>query len=85
MAAKIKFTSTATPAELRGLERVIMAMLGFSERNEGLVQVDSSEMLHDYTLVLNFPLTKQAEKSIYLVMLSHEFKVRWSELRAEYR
>lgn len=85
MAAKIKFTSTASDNALRGLERTIMAMLGYSERNEGLVKVEKLDMVHDYVLVLDFPLTKQAEKAIYLVMRSHEFEVQWTELNEEYR
>lgn len=42
-------------------------------------------MVHDYVLVLAFPLTKQAEEAIYLVMRSHEFEVQWTELNEEYR
>lgn len=85
MAAKIEFTSTADDNALRGLERTIMAMLGYSERNEGLVKVEKLDMVHDYVLVLAFPLTKQAEEAIYLVMRSHEFEVQWTELNEEYR
>lgn len=88
MAARIKFTSGASESELRGLERTIMAMLGFSERNEGLVRVEENEDstdIEDYILVLDFPLTKLAEKSIYITMLSHEFHIHWSELHEEHR
>lgn len=85
MAAKIEFTSTATDNALRSLERTIMAMLGYSERNEGLVKVEKLDMVHDYILVLDFPLTKQAEEAIYLVMRCPEFEVKWTELNEEYR
>lgn len=85
MAAKIKFTSTAPDNALRGLERTIMAMLGYSERNEGLVTIEKLDMVHDYVLVLSFPLTRQAEKAVYLLMRSHEFEVQWSELDEEHR
>nr|DAR54685.1 MAG TPA: hypothetical protein [Caudoviricetes sp.] len=88
MAARIKFTSGAGESDLRKLERTIIAMLGFSERNEGIVRVEENEdstTVEDYILVLDFPVTKLAEENIYRVMQAPEFCVHWSEIHEEYR
>lgn len=88
MAAKIKFTSGAFDSDLRKFERTIIDVLGFSERNEGLVRVEENEDstdINDYILVLDFPLTKAAEAVIYMVMLSPEFRIAWSEIHEEQR
>lgn len=88
MVAKIKFTSGAFSDDLRKFERTITEVLGFSERNEGLVRVeenDDSTDVNDYILILDFPLTKAAEAVIYMTMLSPEFHIDWSELHEEYR
>lgn len=88
MAAKIKFTSGAFEGDLRKFERTIIEALGFSERNEGLVQVKENEDstdVDDYILLLNFPLTKAAEAIIYMTMLLSEFRIDWSEIHEEYR
>lgn len=88
MAAKIKFTSGAFGSALRKFERTITDVLGFSERNEGLVRVEENEDstdINDYILVLDFPLTKAAEAVIYMTMLSPAFRIDWSEIHEEHR
>ena len=59
MAAKIKFSSSATEDILFALADVVRTALGFSERNENMVRVEvngESTDWVDYILVLDFPL-----------------------------
>lgn len=88
MAAKIKFSSTASEDVLFSLASVIRTALGFSERNENMVSVEVNEESTDwvdYILVLDFPLTTAQEAIIYFLMRDDRYHIHWSELHAEYQ
>lgn len=88
MAAKIKFSSTASEDILFALSEVIRTALGFSERNENMVRVEvngESTDWVDYILVLDFPLTTAQEATIYFLMCNDKYRIHWSELHAEYQ
>lgn len=87
MAAKIKFSSTASEDVLFSLASVIRTALGFSERNENMVSVEVNEESTDwvdYILVLDFPLTTAQEATIYFLMCDDKYRIQWSDLHAEY-
>lgn len=68
MAAKIKFSSSATEDILFALADVVRTALGFSERNENMVRVEvngESTDWVDYILVLDFPLTTACYGAIH--------------------
>lgn len=88
MAAKIKFSSSATEDILFALSDVICTALGFSERNENMVRVEvngESTDWVDYILVLDFPLTTAQEAIIFFLMSDDRYHIHWSELHAEYQ
>lgn len=88
MAAKIKFRSYESEDILFALADVIQTALGFSDRNENMVRVEvngESTDLGDYILILDFPLTKAQEATIYFLMRDDRYHIHWSELYEEYR
>lgn len=87
MAAKIKFSSSASGDILFAFADVVRTALGFSDRNENLVRVEDnggSTNWEDYILVLDFPLTTAQEATIYFLMCDDKYRIQWSDLHAEY-